>query len=1137
MRIHGRPWAVFAMLLVMLAGAVPLFAESKSLFSFEEWEWDYPTGVGFWADAESRKPAYSRSDDVADGKSALKVEFFGCKKFQGINVGPLHLPPSARYITFQLKLLSGQMPSQIELEEKLPGAATPERFGISFAPPSPGRYRRVVLPLEKFRFLRGEGDRKLDITNPLILLLTGYTADGALFLIDDIRAESELPEEKESNQIEQSPAPLGINLLPGDCSFESGPGGWVFWESAYAPRIQTGDAADGSSALLLPPRHRLMTPMFYKLRDPASEYVFSFSAKSNGGGSVQLHLWGAHWQYLSGRLFQLSSEWKRYSLRIPAGKEQITDVRIHFHNGAHEMLLDSVQFEKGRSASAYAPSLPIASQFSTGYDGELLAENELPVRMRGRIHNASAMPRQITVNAKHGGRTFFSRRLHLAPYKVTTVEFDCPFAGSTGYYPIKVTLADAAGKLISENNTPFSVIPSIRPGDGFFGIQTDSLPAGVMKKAGIAVLRKHCSFWKGREPNGPIPGPYAVVPDPGTEKGIDWFCALAELNDVPAWARRPGSPLARPGSMQTYVKWALAVAGPYARYFDFQNEPDLTLMRIPGINRQKAVEYYCEMLRSISADIRSAGKKLAINTAGGGNWFAEQVFAEAGNCFDLYALHPYTFPRTFAVDGRSVANPENGGFLDQMHQARALIRKYGNRHELAIGELGWALERTAPPDSEAALRHAAVLSRTCLLARSFPECRFLIWYSGVGEPYGIWRDDNGTRPWPAVSAYCWAIASLDRGKDFKFLMKNDIRLIRWRTPEAEYAAIWVPEGFPKKITISVPGAECFDLLGSALPEKRFEINEFPRFIRSESLDEVLASVQKQIAEAAPLDLVIRHNRRHVLEVRAINSLPVPWRGKLLFRTLEQPLQLLAESEKKLEFVSSDIKSGFSGEVVAVSENGRRYHFPAKLPPYVSVPKIRIGDWRTFDFLKAAPLYELNSRQDVDPPDPFIHWTGPDDLSVKAFFGYDSENFYLMAEVTDDKHETPFEQGDIWQNDCIQFAFDTLNDGLPDHRGYAQDDYEFGGSEGHAAWCWSGRTNRQGPASIQSDIRRIGRKTVYRFAVPWRELQPLGPESGRIFGFAMAVQDRDDGVNNYRISFGRGIAEGKIPASFRKMMLE
>lgn len=71
------------MILVMLAGAVPLFAESKSLFSFEEWEWDYPTGVGFWADAESRKPAYSRSDDVADGKSALKVEFFGCKSFRG----------------------------------------------------------------------------------------------------------------------------------------------------------------------------------------------------------------------------------------------------------------------------------------------------------------------------------------------------------------------------------------------------------------------------------------------------------------------------------------------------------------------------------------------------------------------------------------------------------------------------------------------------------------------------------------------------------------------------------------------------------------------------------------------------------------------------------------------------------------------------------------------------------------------------------------------------------------------------------------------------------------------------------------------------------------------------------------------
>ena len=1123
--------------LFALAGAHALFAESKSLHSFEDWKWDYPQGIGFWADSESKKPAFKRSEEAVDGKYALQVEFFGCKKFQGINIGTLQLPPDARYITFQLKLVSGRMPSQIELEEKRPGASVPERFITSFSPPAPGRYRRVVLPLEKFRFLRGEGDGKLDIANPLVMILPGYTADGAVFLIDDVRAESELPAENDSNQVEPPPETEGVNLLPGDCSFESGPGGWVFWESAHAPRIASGDAADGDSALLLPPRHRAMTPMFYQLRDPASEYVISFSAKSTGQDILELHLWGAHWQYLCGKEFPLTAEWQRYSLRVPAGKEQITDLRIHFHTREATVLLDSVQFEKGSTPSGYVPSFSVATRFTTGFDGELLCDNELPVRMRGRIHNASAVPRRLIVSAKHAGKIFFSRQMELAPFEAAAVEFDCPFARGSGYYPVKIAVADDAGKLLSEDDAPFVVMPASRIGDGFFGIQTDSLPSGVMKKAGIRIIRKHCQFWNSREKNGPLPGPYTVTPDPGMEPEIDWFCALAELDNVPMWARRPSSPLARPGSMQTYIKWALAVAGPHARYFDFQNEPDLTLMRIPGIDRQKAVEYYCEMLHSISPDIRAAGKKLAINTAGGGQWFAEQVFAKAGECFDLYALHPYTFPRTFAEDGRSVSNPENGGFLEQMRKGRELVAKYGNKHELAIGELGWALERTAAPDSEAAFRHAAVLSRTCLLARSFRGCRFMIWYTGVGDPYGIWRNDKGLRPWPAAAAYCWAIATLDRGKDFQFLMEKEIRLLRWRTPEAEYAAIWAPEGFEKKIALFVPEAECFDFLGNISMDKRFEINEFPHFIRSEDLDEALSSIQQQIADAAPLDLNIRQVRLHTLEVRAVNSLSVPWSGTLCFQTQKHPLQLPAESEKMIEFVSSDIKSGLNAEIIATGENGRQYRFSAKMPECVSVPKVTLDDWRTFDFLRKGPVHLLNTRKDVDPPDPFIRWTGPDDLSVKAFFGYDDDYFYLMAEVTDDKHETPFDQREIWQNDCIQFAFDTLNDGVEGHQGYADDDYEFGGSEGHTSWCWAGRSNRPGPAPISSDIRRSGNKTIYRFAVPWKELLPFQPESGRIFGFSMAVQDRDDGVNNYRISFGRGIAEGKSPAAFRKMVLE
>ena len=63
--------------LFALAGAHALFAESKSLHSFEDWKWDYPQGIGFWADSESKKPAFKRSEEAVDGKYALQVEFFG----------------------------------------------------------------------------------------------------------------------------------------------------------------------------------------------------------------------------------------------------------------------------------------------------------------------------------------------------------------------------------------------------------------------------------------------------------------------------------------------------------------------------------------------------------------------------------------------------------------------------------------------------------------------------------------------------------------------------------------------------------------------------------------------------------------------------------------------------------------------------------------------------------------------------------------------------------------------------------------------------------------------------------------------------------------------------------------------------
>ncbi|MDD3154903.1 MAG: sugar-binding protein [Victivallaceae bacterium] len=1138
---------LFTGALLLLTVVCALFADTASVFSFEEWKWDYPSGVGFWADKDSKKPRYTRADDAVEGKSALQVELFGCKKFQGINMGPLHLPKGTKFLTFKVKMISGKLPTMIHLEEKAPGAEKPEFFQYHFPAPPLNRWHRVVLPLEKFTFAWGKGDKKLDIAHPLCMLLTGYTSDPAVFLIDDLRAETELSaEEEDSNRTGALPNASGVNLLPGDCSFESGPGSWVFWESKAAPRTVDTDAAQGRSSLQIPAGHRAMTPVLFEIRDPKCDYVLSFYAKSPAMAKtvISLHVWGNNWQYLRGSQVTVTQKWERYTLRIPADSGKITDFWLQFDVGDGEILLDAVQLEKGTHATAYTPSQPISARFTTGHDGEILYDTQLPVVFHGRIFNAGKVARTLSVSAKYQGKVFYSKAFAVAPGEVQSLAIDASFAKSTGYYPAQIIVADDKGAVIGEHSASFAVIPPYRGGDGFFGIQTSKLPADVMKKVGISVLRRHCQFWQYQEKDGPTKMPEKEYIDPYLANGIDWFCALGGLDVAPVWARSADSRMAREGTMNNYVKWAVAQAGKYARYFDLQNEPDLTLMHIPGINREKAVDYYCRMLRSVAPVVRAAGKKLAINTAGGGIGFGEQIFAKAGDSFDLYAVHPYTFPRIIAMDDRTVANPENGGFLSQMHAVRKLIARHDNKHELAIGELGWSLEMAASPDSPAAMRHAAYVSRTAMLARSFPECRFLIWYSGVDAPesgkyaYGIWRNDNGIRPLPAAGAYCWAIATMDRGRDFKMLLNQKIMLLRWRTPEQEYAAIWSPEGSDREIRIHLPEAECFDLFGTPLADHRFKIGETPCFLRAASLDRAVASLMKQIADAAPLNLQSSFCSRNTLTVTVNNPLPLPWKGTISFGKVSRPLSLAPGQAKTLELISDQIRPGTAGNLVAEDAKGKKFEYPVRLPKVVVVPKVKIANWRTFDFVNAGAQIQLQTRHDVDPPDPFIRWDGAKDLSVKGFLGYDKNYFYWMAEVTDDKHEVPFDKGLIWQNDAIQFAFDTLNNAVAGRQGYAEDDYEFGTSEGHVPWCWASPKGRRGPAEgVLSEIVRTGDKTVYRVAIPWKEIAPLAPQSGRIFGFCMTIHDRDDNVNNYRMAFGRGIAEGKTPAMFRKLMFE
>ena len=143
----------------------------------------------------------------------------------------------------------------------------------------------------------------------------------------------------------------------------------------------------------------------------------------------------------------------------------------------------------------------------------------------------------------------------------------------------------------------------------------------------------------------------------------------------------------------------------------------------------------------------------------------------------------------------------------------------------------------------------------------------------------------------------------------------------------------------------------------------------------------------------------------------------------------------------------------------------------------------------------------------------------------------------MAEVTDDEHNNPGRDAELWKGDSIQFAFDTENDAVPNAE-YDNNDYEFGTASGSGLWCWHAPAGKQtgAVAGVKPLIERADGKTIYRIAIPWSTLAPLTPETGRVFGFALVIHDRDGMVRNYHMAFGQGIANGKNPSQFRKLLL-
>lgn len=873
-------------------------------------------------------------------------------------------------------------------------------------------------------------------------------------------------------------AEAGENLFEFETDFETTAEGWYGWspDSTVPERVQ--DGAVGAWSMELRGPQGVRTPFVWDLLKPDTDYTVSFFAKGDCG-QLAIALITAGWRWMGQSSVRLSPAWRRHSYTFRTGKEgsygRAFCVQLTHRRSGEWFRVDGIKIEEGKTATPYEPG---TVQMSAALEepGEIhFAEDGAPV-MKVRATGADVYGATEALTAEvvdaHGAV------LAAKPLLGGMASLALANAAGKGYYPCKTRIRTASGTILACRETPF-VVTSQSEGNDFFGIQqTSGVSIEALHRVGYRWIRGNTKFWEHEETDGPRPfeGNESVLQKkPGSLKrlGTSWG------HRAPKWALGAGRTMWTDdlNKATNYLAKLVHTTTNVVDQYEVINEPDLTLPREKGVSFTEACDYYAKAVELTAKYVRPTGKSVLIDVSGvrEGNDMTDYVLSKTPESVDVVAIHPYSWPRELSEDGRTVSDPETGGFMNGLADKVALLKKHG-KSRMAIGELGWALDMASPYASRSAEKFGWYLARMHLLARTYPSIEYLIWYALANAPengtldYGIWRSNpvDGTRPLPAVAAACEAARRIPAPGDgeVKALEGDGLYILTWKRTGVVHYAYWTDEALDVPLgRLGVPPRAAFDFTGRKLDISKLTLSGGPVYLEVEP------------KRAAAFEAAFRP-----VAAEAYAKRPA-----------------LAREEVKI----------------------RRFS----------------GDWKTVDFAAdASCVYLGGKRTDVQPPDPTVQWHGEKDLSARVLLGWDETCFYFFAAVQDDAHCVSKTGFDSYMNDVVQLAFDP-KDNAKKNAGYLPDDCEFGLCEGQPLFAWR-RPGQSKADYVAGDFSRIARKgntTEYRAAIPWRL---MGLERApKTFGVAFAIRDNDDNARSrYWLAFGNGIADGKRPARFKQAIL-
>jgi len=148
-----------------------------------------------------------------------------------------------------------------------------------------------------------------------------------------------------------------------------------------------------------------------------------------------------------------------------------------------------------------------------------------------------------------------------------------------------------------------------------------------------------------------------------------------------------------------------------------------------------------------------------------------------------------------------------------------------------------------------------------------------------------------------------------------------------------------------------------------------------------------------------------------------------------------------------------------------------------------------------------PAFSLAPEGDTySDPDGTNSSVDGSNVSADFYLGYDADNLYVTAEVTDDRHQAR-SGSNMWQQDSIQVAVGTGS-------GYGPE-YGISHTGGANVYRWLDGNAAQAASNVVASTGREGSVTTYDLTFPWETLFTESMGSGDNFAFGVLVNDNDE----------------------------